>query len=176
MNTNKDTELRSAVELATNMLSLDGKIVTPCSEASHVGILRSVDGNGPNISARLTAHRRAVFSVLHSGLARGHRANPAASLRVESVYGASVLLSGLATLVLTTKEENMLGHHYKVHVQRLLKLHQATPAPAVFLIAGVLPFPGQLHLRMFSLFGQLCRLREGNNILANHAYNIYSSL
>jgi hypothetical protein len=32
-----------------------------------------------------------------------------------------------------------------------------------------------LHLRMFSLYGQLCRLRSGDNILACHARNIYSS-
>ena len=105
----------------------------------------------------------------------GHRANPAASLRVETVYGVPVILSGLASLVLSTKEENMLGQHYKVHLERLLRLHQATPAPVVFMLAGCLPLPAQIHLRMFSLFGQLCRLRDGNNILAIRARDIFSS-
>ena len=48
--------------------------------------------------------RKAVYSVLHAGMAKGHRANPAASMRVESVFGISVLLSGLASLVLIRKE------------------------------------------------------------------------
>ena len=69
----------------------------------------------------------------------------------------------------------MLDQCYKVHLQKLLRLHQATPAPAVFLIAGSLPLSAKLHLRMFSLFGQLSRLREGDNILAKHAGYIFSS-
>ena len=69
----------------------------------------------------------------------------------------------------------MIDQHFKTHLQRLLRLHQATPAPVVFLLAGCLPMKAQLHLRMFSLFGQLCRLRGGDNILARHASNILSS-
>ena len=154
---------------------VNGEEIFPTDQATHVGVVRSVEGNGPNIAARVLAHRKAVYSVLHAGLAKGHRANPAASMRVESVYGVSVLLSGLASLVLTSKEENLLDQHFKVHVQRLLRLHQATPSPVVFLLAGCLPLPAQLHLRMFSLFGQLCRLRAGDNILAMQAANIFSA-
>ena len=69
----------------------------------------------------------------------------------------------------------MVGQHYKVHVQRLLRLHQATPAPVVFLLAGCLPLPAQLHIKMFSLFGQLCRLRDGDNVLAARARSIFSA-
>ena len=71
------------------------------NEAEHVGILRSCDGNLPNIMNRMSAHIKALMSVLPTGLARGHRGNPAASLRVEKLYGCPVLLSGLAALVLS---------------------------------------------------------------------------
>ena len=63
-----------------------------------------------------------MFAVLHAGLAKKHRANPAAALRVEAVYGIAVLLSGLACLVLSSKEEKILDQYYKVHIQRILKL------------------------------------------------------
>ena len=46
---------------------------------------------------------RFVSAVMYAGLARGHRANIAACLRIESVYGTAVLLSGLASLVLSSK-------------------------------------------------------------------------
>ena len=171
----KQTKLQSSIELASTTISVDGEDIHPSTQASHVGVVRSVDGNGANIAARLLSHRKAVYGLLSAGLAKGHRANPAASLRVEAVYGVPVLLSGLASLVLSAKEENMLGQHYKVHLERLLRLHQATPAPVVFMLAGCLPLPAQIHLRMFSLFGQLCRLRDGNNILAIRARDIFSS-
>jgi hypothetical protein len=173
--TTKHTELQSNVELATTTIKVDGLAISPSKEATHVGVLRSAEGNGPNISARLSAHRKAVFAVLHAGLAKGHRANPAASLRVETVFAVPVLLSGLASIVLTSKEEKIIGLHHKVHLQRLLRLHQSTPAPVIFLLAGCLPIQGQLHLRMFSIFGQLCRLRLGDNILARHALHVLSS-
>ena len=147
--TNKELEVKAKMEVATTTLSVDGQPITPVDKATHVGIVRSNDGNCHNLTERLSAHRRAVFGVLHSGLARGHRANPASSLRVECLYGLPVLLSGLASLVLTSKEEKMVGQHYKVHLERLLRLHQATPAPVVFLLASCLPLPALLHLRIF---------------------------
>ena len=173
--TTKETEVQAKIELAATIISVDGQKIIPSTQATHVGVVRSVHGNAANIAARLSAHRRAVYSVLHGGLAKGHRANPAASIRVESVYGVSVLLSGLASLVLSSKEEKLLDQHYKVHIQRLLRLHQATSAPVVFLLAGCLPFPAQLHIRIFSMLGQLCRLREGDNILAKQATIVLSS-
>ena len=146
-NSNMDNQVN--VELATNSISIDGEIITPSSQGTHVGVIRSVEGNIPNIVERLSSHRKAIFAVLHAGLARGHRANPAAALRVEKLYGSSVILSGMASLVLTIKEEKMLDQHYKVHIERLLRLHQSTPHPVVFLLAGCLPLVGQLHVRMF---------------------------
>ena len=173
--TTKETEVQARIEMAVTPISIDGEEISSTNQATHVGVLRSVEGNGPNIAARLSAHRRAVFGLLHAGLAKEHRANPAALLRVEKVYAAPVLLSGLSSLVLSSKEELLIDQHFKVYLQRLLKLHQATPAPVVFFLAGCLPFPAQLHLRMLSLFGQLCRLKNGDNILAKHATNILSS-
>ena len=69
----------------------------------------------------------------------------------------------------------MLSQYYKVHLEMLLKLHQATPAPVAFILAGCLPLQAQLHLKMLSIFGQLSRLRAGDNILAVWANNFYSS-
>jgi hypothetical protein len=174
--TTKETEMMAKVDLAVNPIFVDGAEITPSAQAAHVGVVRSVvDGNSPHIVARLAAHRGAMYGLQYAGMARGHRGNPYASLRVEAVYGLPVLLSGLASLVLSSKEEQMLDQQYKVYIQRLLRLHQATPAPAVFFMAGCLPFQAHLHLRIFSLFGQLCRLRGGNNILVARAKIIFSS-
>ena len=58
-----------------------------------------------------------------------------ACLRVETAVAVPVLLSGLASVVLTCKEEKILGQHHKLHLQRLLRLPQST----FFLLAGCLP-------------------------------------
>ena len=73
------------------------------SQAEHVGVLRSKEGgNMPALMSRLSAHGKSLYSVVSSSLARGHRGNPAASLRVEATYCAPQLYSGLATLLLTS--------------------------------------------------------------------------
>ena len=62
--------------------------------------------------------------------------NPAASLRIHQLHATPVLLSGVATLVLTKQEKKVLETHYKCTIQRL---HQNTPRAVVFFLAGCLP-------------------------------------
>ena len=156
-------------------INIHGNFIPFSETAEHVGIVRSIHGNGPSILSRLSAHRRAIFSLLPAGLARGHRGNPAAAVRVERLYGIPVLLSGLGSLVLATQEVGLLAGHLKQHMQRLLKLHKATPEPVIWFLAGCLPPEALLHLRMFSIFGMLARLHGGNNILAKHARDVFAS-
>ena len=140
-----------------------------------MGILRSTySGNMPHVLARQSAHSRAIFGVLSSGLARHHSSNPAAALRVEKLYGAPVLLSGLASLVLSDTELDCLDHHYKVSLERLQRHYQATPSPVVFFMAGALPASAILHLRQFSLLGMISRLGP-SNILFQHGWSTLNS-
>ena len=156
-------------------INILGNFIPFSDSAEHVGVLRSVHGNGPAILSRISAHRKAVFSLLPAGLARGHRANPEAAVRVERLYGIPVLLSGLATLVLNTTEVGVLTSHFKKHIQRLLKLHKATSEPVVWFLAGCLPLQALLHLRILSLFGMITRLHGGKSVLADHGRHIFST-
>ena len=101
--------MRNEVNYATliNPIRVNAAKVDFVECAEHVGIERSTSGNSVSIFTRFNAHKRALGAVLHAGLARGHRGNPQAGLRVEQLYGVPVLLSGLAPLVLTKTEENL---------------------------------------------------------------------
>ena len=153
-------------------VAINGISINFSESAEHVGVVRSIHGNRPNILARLSAHRSSVFALLNTGLAKAHRANPAASMRVERLYGIPVLLSGLATMVLSPTDLSLIIGNFKQHLERLLKLHSATPECVVWFLGGCLPFEALLHLRMFSLFGMLTRLNGGDNTIANHARNM----
>ena len=143
--------------------------------AEHVGVLRSVEGgNMPHVLARLSAHIRAVRSIAPAGVARAHNGNPAASLRLERLYGCPVLLSGLASLALTSAEVAVVHQHYKVNLERLLKLHRNTPECVVMFLAGSLPATALLHLRNLSLLGMIARLGP-SNILHQHGLHILLS-
>ena len=131
--------------------------------AEHVGIVCSVDGNLPHILNRISSHRKALHAVLPAGLARAHRGNPIAALRVEKLYGVPVLMSGTASLVLKHTEVSILNQHYKNTLQNLLKIHDRTPDPLVYFLAGSLPAAATLHLKQLSLLSMISRLPD--NIL-----------
>ena len=140
-------------------------------------LIRSVNGNLPNILSCFTAHTNAVRAVLPAGLGRGHRANPAASLKIEKIYGTPVLLSGLTTglssLVLSKAEITCLSTHYKTCLEGLMKLYPRTPAPVVAFLSGSLPASALLHIDQFSLFGMISR--QDDSPLKRLAYSTLSS-
>ena len=160
------------LELLVNPVVSDGSVVAPSNSAMHVGV--SPDGNGEHLSSRFSAHRRAIFGLLSTRLGRGHYLNPVVSLKIDQIYGPPILASGTSSLCLTKAEEKLLDQYYKVFLERVCRHHHTSPC-FIYFVTGRLPFSGQLHLKMFSLFGQVCRHQEGHSILAKHGINVFSS-
>ena len=118
-------------DVATNPLYIDGSKIEFVETAEHVGLLRASSGNLPTILEKFSAHSKALGAVLHTGMARGHRGNPAAGLHLEILYGVPVLLSGLAALILSKSEEDCINHASHASVIQLwndLQAHQQHPA------------------------------------------------
>ena len=157
----------------TSPVSIGGNKIEFVDSAEHVGVIRSVTGNLPNIMNRFIAHKRALGAVLHTGAARNHRGNPAASLRVEKLHGEPVLFSGMATLVLLKSEIEIIDQHHKVTLERLMRLHPRTPQCVVAFLAGSLPGTAIVHKKMLALFGMICRLP--GNVLHTYATKVLVS-
>ena len=164
----------SLVEYAklVNTVTIDETTVQFVKEADHVGVLRSCHGNMPNILSRIANHRKALGSVTPAGMARSHRGNPSASLRVHQLYATPVLLCGLGSLYITEAEMKVLDGHYKNTIQNIQRLHQNTPRGVVFMLAGCLPCRALVHKRQLSLLLMLCHLpRDPLNLHARHILN-----
>ena len=150
---NDDHKLQVDLAKLTNPITIDDVPVKFCDEAEHVGILRNISGNLPNLLNRIIAHKKSLGALLSAGLARSHRGNPAASLRVHQLYETPVLFSGLAALVLTKAEIGILDSHYLTILQNLQRLHDKTPRAVVLFLAG-----SPLHTKQLTLFSMICRL------------------
>ena len=157
-----------------NPLKINDNPIRLSSTAEHLGVVRSTEGNLPSLMSRFIAHKRAVASVLHTGLALGHRSNPASGLRIHDIYATPVLMSGLAALVLSDAEIKMIEQHYRDTLRSIMRLYPKTPRSVVYFLAGSLPGSAILHLRQLSLFGMITRLK--GSILFNHAENIFKSI
>lgn len=126
----------------------------------------------PHLLNRIASHKKSLAAICSAGLAKGQRGNPAASLRVHTLHATPVLLSGVASLVLTNSEMKVLENHYKTTVQKLQRLHPNTPRAVVFFLAGCLPLEALVHLRQLSLFSMICHLPQ--DPLHKHAQHILS--
>ena len=89
------------------------------------------------------------------GMAKRHRANQLASLRAEAIFSKPVLYSGMASLLLSKSEADILAKHVNLTTKNLLKLHPKTPEPVVFFQAGKLPCEALLHLKQLTPFGMI---------------------
>ena len=141
-----------------NPVTIGGVPVKFVTEAEHVGVIRSTCGNLPNILHRVASHKKALAAVTTAGMARSHRGNPAASLKVHQLYATSVLFSGLASLVLSSAEVKIIDGHFKKILQNLQRLHLNTPRSVVYFMAGSLPGEAVLHIKQLSLFSMICHL------------------
>ena len=156
-----------------NPIEVNGTNIKFSETAENVGVVRSVTGNLPSLLACITSHKRALGSVLHAGLARSHRANPSASLRIQQLYANPVLFSDIGSLVLSDQEIFVVSQHHKQTISYLQRLYPLTPRPVIYFLAGTLPGEAFVHLRQLSLFGMISRLTS--NILHQHAMNIFSN-
>ena len=157
-----------------NPISINGTEIDFSEQAEHVGVIRACVGNMPNLALRFSKHKKALGANLPCGTARSHRGNVAACVKIEKIYALPVLLSGLASQVLSNQELNYLDQHYLNTLRNLLKLHKNTPHPFVYFMAGSLPCRVFLHLRQISLFVMICHLpgdplyRRGKHVLSNN--------
>ena len=160
----------------SGMITINGIPVNFTSEAEHVGVLRSTEGNMPNIMHRVAAHKKSLGALLSAGLARGHRGSPAAALHVHRLHCTPVLFSGLASLCLSKAEISIVDKHYQYTIQRLQRLYQKTPRSIVFFLAGSLPGEALLHMRQLSLLSMICHLpKDPLHQHARHVLTVHTS-
>ena len=159
-----------------NPIMINGSVIPFSRQADHVGILRSCDGNSPNLQRRFAAHRRALAANLFVGTARNHRGNLAACVQSEKIYARPVLFSGLASLALSNSETNMIAQHWLTTMRKILKTHPGTPQSVILFISGNLPGAAQLHLKQLSLFSMITRFQNDPlNSRARHVLTARSS-
>jgi hypothetical protein len=98
--------------------------------AEYVGVLRAVSGNLPHIQQRLVSYRKALGTILFSGIARPHRGNPLALL------GVPTLFSRLGTIIINGAETDIINQHVKETVQNLLQFNSSHFATLCYLLTS----------------------------------------
>ena len=158
-------------------ITMDGASLPLSTQAEHVGVLRSpANTNLASITSRIAGHTKSLYSVISCGMARNHRGNPTASLRVEACYSAPKLFSGLASLLLSPADLKVLSVHRRLTLQRLQRLHPNTPAPALHFLSGSLPAPALVHKHQYTLLHMVALLGPSSILYRHGIYVLHHSI
>ena len=71
------------------------------------------------------------------------------------------MLYGLDAIVLTKTDIQSLDTYYKSLLRGILSLREGVASEAIFLLSGLVPVEGEIHLRMLTTYGAITRLHEG---------------
>ena len=66
-----------------NPIRMGDNCVDFTSTAKHVGVIRSIEVNMPNLLKRISSFKKSLGSVLSCGLARESRTNPAVAVHID---------------------------------------------------------------------------------------------
>ena len=158
--------------VALNPIRINNKQINFSEQAEHVGIIRSTTGNLPNLMNRLACHKAALAANLFTGIARGHRGNLAAAIKVENVYARPALFSGLSSLVLTKAEVSIIDHYYQNTLRNLIKCFPGTPHSFILFASGNLPGQALLHLKQLGIFSMITHLSPSNPLVIRAKHSL----
>ena len=148
----------------THALFLGKDEMPTVKKATHVGVLRS-DTNAASaaIDENVQKARKTLYSLMASGLHGENGLDPETSIHLLRTYVLPVLLYGLDIYLPSPTELRTLETQFRKIIKHILSIPTTTADPAPFILSGLLPAEGFIHLRALTLFGNIARL-DANSI------------
>ena len=109
--------------------------------------------------------RRTAFSLMGVGFHGTNGQNPKTNMHLYRNYVIPRFFYELEVVTLSAVQMSRLTQFHLSVIRSLQSFPSYTATPAVYLLAGILPIEGLLHLRMLSLLGMI--FRSENHTLIN---------
>jgi hypothetical protein len=127
-------------------------------QTAHIGIQRHFkDSSTATIEENLKKSRRALYSLMRSGLHGENGLDPVTSISILRTYVIPIMFYGLETLLPSGKSFETLEKQYNKMIKQILSLPINTAEPTIYIISGLLPAEAEVHKRAITLFGCICR-------------------
>jgi hypothetical protein len=104
---------------------------------------------------------------METGLHGTNGVDPGTSIRIYQAYALPKLLYGLDVINLNKTQLKSLEDFHRGTLRALQSLPDRTAREAVYLLSGMLPLEGLIHLRKLSMIGAITR--SGNQVLCDIA-------
>ncbi|CAG2244707.1 unnamed protein product [Mytilus edulis] len=139
--------------------TLNEAIMPRVDSAMHLGIIRtnSMKQNIiANIEENLKKSRRSAYALLGSGFHGENGLDMETIIHLFKIYILPVLLYGMDLLTPQSLDLEKLEKFQKKMLKQLMSLPTNTPDPAINILTGILPVEAQIHLKVMTLFINVC--------------------
>ena len=139
--------------------TLNEAIMPRVDSAMHLGIIRtnSMKQNIiANIEENIKKSRRSAYALLGSGFHGENGLDMETIIHLFKIYILPVLLYGMDLLTPQSLDLEKLEKFQKKMLKQLMSLPTNTPDPAINILTGILPVEAQIHLKVMTLFINVC--------------------
>ena len=127
---------------------------------THLGVTWKGNRAAVDVNENIKKARRSAYALLRVGLHGVNGVDPPACYKIIQTYVTPRLLHGLDAVMLATKDISLLDKFYKKILRQVQGLPDNVASEAIYLMLGAVPIEAQLHRKVLSLFGNICRLPE----------------
>lgn len=127
--------------------------------ATHLGILRanSLEQNTTqNVEENIIKSRRSTYALIGTGFHDKNGFDAETLMHLYKTYVLPVLLYGMELLIPSRHNLDKLEFFLKKMLKQLLSVPINRPDPAVYVLTGILPIEGQIHIKALNFFNNIC--------------------
>ena len=134
------------------------KIMPVVDKATHIGITRSDTNSArPTVDENIRKARRATYSLMGTGLHGENGLDPETSISLLKIYILPILTYGLEIVIPKRNILDGIQNYYKKLLKKVLSLTVNVADPAVYMIPGLLLLEAEIHIKVFTMFGNITR-------------------
>ena len=145
--------------------------------ATHVGLVRASKPTADAaIEENIRKGRRTLYSLMSSGLHGENGLDVETSVHLLKVYVIPVLLYGLEIYLPSEVTLRPMELMFKKTLKHILSLPITVADPVPYILTGLIPLEGAIHIRALTMFGNICSLPDTSieKQLANRQLSIKS--
>ena len=139
--------------------TMDGNDMPIVEKTTHIGITRSSKNSTmTTVEENIKKARRTLYSLMSTGMHGENGLDPSTTIALFRVYVLPVLTYGLEVVIPKYKAFEVLDKFHRKTIKQIMSLQTTVADPAVYMISGLLPMEAEIHIKILTLFGNICRL------------------
>ena len=139
--------------------------INSVESSTHLGVKRSTSLSKTaetHIDSNIQKARKALYSLMSSGLHGNNGLDPATSLHLLNIYVMPILTYGLDVIYINKTQTAVLERFQKKILKQILSLPTTTSDSAVYILSGFLPIEATIHKKILTLFNNVCLQPESS--------------